>query len=209
MDSRKPGRFLSFEGVDGAGKSTLLEALEGPLRARLGSRGLVRTREPGGTPLGEALRERMLSQDMDPLTETLAMFAARREHVVRVLAPALARGDWLLCDRFTDASFAYQGGGRGVDPARIAVLADWVQAGTVPDLTVLLDVPPAIAEERRSRARAADRFEAEPARFFEAVQAAYLARARAEPSRFLVLPGTAPTADSVAAVLARIAPWLD
>jgi dTMP kinase len=209
--SRTRGRFITFEGVDGAGKSTLLEALVEPLRAHLGAArgmpGLVRTREPGGTPLGESLRESVLSRPMDPVTETLLMFAARREHVVQVIAPALARGDWVVCDRFTDASHAYQAGARGVDPGRILALESWVQEGLQPDLTVLLDVEPGIAASRRAQARAADRFEAESARFFLAVRSAYLARVEGDPARFLVVDGTGATAESLALVLARIAPW--
>jgi dTMP kinase len=205
---RSRGRFLTFEGVDGAGKSTLLEALAAPLRARLGGRALLQTREPGGTALGESLRSSVLSQPMDPVTETLVMFAARREHVVQVIGPALARGDWVLCDRFTDASFAYQGGGRGVDAQRIAQLEDWVQDGVAPDLTVLLDVPPEVAKARRARARSADRFEAESARFFAAVREAYLARARSEPARFLRVAGEGDTAAALAQVLERVEPWL-
>jgi dTMP kinase len=203
------GRFLSFEGVDGAGKSTLLAALQDPLRARLSAQGrsLVLTREPGGTPLGEALRERVLREPMDPLSETLLVFAARREHVVQVIGPALARGDWVLSDRFTDASFAYQGGARGVGRERIEALAQWVQDGITPDLTVLIDVAPQVAAERRARARAADRFEAEPERFFLAVRDAYLARAAAEPGRFLVLDGSVPVEQSLDAVLGRLQAW--
>lgn len=203
------GRFLSFEGVDGAGKSTLLAALQAPLRERLAARGqeLVLTREPGGTPLGESLREMVLREPMDALSETLLVFAARREHVLRVIGPALDRGDWVLSDRFTDASYAYQGGARGVDASRIEALEAWVQQGLQPDLTVLIDVAPQVAAERRARARAADRFEAEPERFFLAVRDAYLGRVARAPERYLVLDGSAPVERTLASVLERLQPW--
>jgi len=211
MNGAGRGRFLTLEGVDGAGKSTLVGAIEPDLRARLGRQGhtLVRTREPGGTPLAEALRADVLARPMHPLTETLLMFAARNEHVREVIEPALARGDWVLCDRFTDASHAYQSGARGVDTSTIDTLARWVHPRLVPDLTVLLDVPPAIAAERRARARAADRFESESEGFFAAVRAAYLDRARADPGRFLVLSGELSPGTAGRAVLERIAPWLN
>jgi dTMP kinase len=156
----------------------------------------VTTREPGGTPIGETLRDLLLREPMDHDTETLLMFAARREHVMRVIAPALARGDWVLCDRFTDATWAYQGGGHGVDPARIAELERWVHDRCRPDLTILFDVPPAVSRERLERATATgrelDKFEREGGGFAERVRATYLERARADPGRFRVVDSTQP-----------------
>jgi len=206
MQTASRGRFITFEGVDGAGKSTQIEALA----QRLQQRGvaLVRTREPGGTPLGEALRGIMLSQAMDPLTESLLMFAARREHVTQVIEPALAASRWVLCDRFTDASYAYQGAGRGVPEARLDALAAWVHGGLQPDLTVLVDIDPLQAQQRRAQARAADRFETESGAFFEQVRSAYLRRAAAHRARFLVVDGAAPAAAMTATILERLAPWL-
>jgi len=206
MSKSNSARFISFEGVDGAGKSTQIDALAQTLRAR--GVALMQTREPGGTPLGESLRALMLGQDMDALTETLLMFAARREHVRQVIVPALHAHRWVLCDRYTDASYAYQGGGRGVAVERLDALAGWVQEGLEPDLTVLVDIDPAEAQRRRARARSADRFEVEPAAFFAAVRAAYLARAAAAPARFAVVDGAVPAPDVTAAILERLAPWL-
>jgi dTMP kinase len=182
------GRFITFEGIDGAGKSTQIDAVAAALR----SRGLpiVLTREPGGTALGEALRDLILNQSMTADTETLLLFAARAEHLARVIRPALAVGQWVLCDRFTDASYAYQAGGRGVAEERIAALERWVHSDLQPDLTLLFDVPPEVAAARLSRARAADRFEAEEVGFFHAVRSAYLARAKHDPARFYVVDGT-------------------
>jgi dTMP kinase len=184
------GRFITFEGIDGAGKSTQIDAVAAALR----SRGLpmVLTREPGGTALGEALRDLILSQPMTAETETLLLFAARAEHLARVIRPALAAGQWVLCDRFTDATYAYQAGGRGVAQERIAALESWVHADLQPDLTLLFDVPPDVAAGRLARTRAADRFEAEEIGFFQAVRREYLARAGQEPARFFVVDGTRP-----------------
>jgi dTMP kinase len=184
------GRFITFEGIDGAGKSTQIDAVAAALR----SRGLpiVLTREPGGTALGEALRDLILSQPMAAETETLLLFAARAEHLARVIRPALAAGQWVLCDRFTDATYAYQAGGRGVAQERIAALEHWVHADLQPDLTLLFDVPPDVAAGRLARTRAADRFEAEEIGFFQAVRREYLARAGQEPARFFVVDGTRP-----------------
>jgi dTMP kinase len=184
------GRFITFEGIDGAGKSTQIDAVAAALR----SRGLpiVLTREPGGTALGEALRDLILSQPMTAETETLLLFAARAEHLARVIRPALAAGQWVLCDRFTDATYAYQAGGRGVAQERIAALERWVHADLQPDLTLLFDVPPDVAAGRLARTRAADRFEAEEIGFFQAVRGEYLARAGQEPARFFVVDGTRP-----------------
>jgi dTMP kinase len=176
-------RFITFEGIDGAGKSTHLAATAERLRAA-GSV-VVCTREPGGTPLAESLRAQMLHAPMDPLTETLLAFAARRDHVQQVIAPALARGETVLCDRFTDATFAYQGGGRGVDAGLLASLEQWVHGVLQPDLTIWFDLPARTAAERRAAARAADRFEAEDVGFFERVRAGYAARQQAAPQRIV------------------------
>jgi dTMP kinase len=185
----RSGKFITFEGIDGAGKSTQIERLGAHLRAS-GKQVLI-TREPGGTPVGEALRSVVLHQSMQVETEALVMFAARKEHVDTVIAPALLRGDWVLCDRFTDATLAYQGGGRGVPVARLRALAAWCHPNIAPDRTFLFDLPPAIAAARRSgRApdpSSADRFEQEHAAFFERVRSAYLQLALTEPGRFCVL----------------------
>jgi dTMP kinase len=180
-----PGKFITLEGVDGAGKSTHLGFVAEWLRQQ--GREVIVTREPGGTPLGEILRELLLHRDMDADTELLLMFAARQAHLAELILPALARGAWVVSDRFTDASYAYQCGGRGIEVARIAALEAWVQRGFAPDLTLLFDVPPEVAEARRSAARAADRFEREADSFFSRVRNAYLERARAEPDRMRVL----------------------
>lgn len=191
------GRFITLEGVDGAGKST-----HAPwLAEAIGTRGhrVTTTREPGGTPLGEQLRELLLRMPMTHDTEALLMFAARREHVEQVIRPALARGDWIVCDRFTDATYAYQGGGHGVPRERIAELERFVHAGCQPDLTILFDVPLAISRERLQKARAAghtlDKFESERQEFFERVRDTYLGRAAAEPARFRVVDSSRPLAD--------------
>lgn len=176
------GRFITFEGIDGAGKSTHIEALAERLRER-GAEVLC-TREPGGTELAEQLRELILHRPMDALTEALLVFAARRDHVQRVIAPALARGACVVCDRFTDATFAYQGGGRGFDAEVLSRLEQWVHGALQPDLTLWLDLPAETAALRRAQARAADRFEAEDLAFFERVRAGYAARMAAQPRRF-------------------------
>jgi dTMP kinase len=181
----KPGRFITLEGVDGAGKSTHLDFVADRLRQQ--GREVIVTREPGGTPLGETLRELLLHREMDADTELLLMFAARQEHLAALILPALARGAWVVSDRFTDASYAYQCGGRGIAVERIAALEAWVQRGFQPDLTLLFDVPPEVAEARRSAARTADRFEREADSFFSRVRNAYLGRAQAEPARIRVL----------------------
>ena len=179
------GRFITVEGIDGAGKTTLVNALEAHWRAQ--GRDVVRTREPGGTELAEALRELVLHQAMDPLTESLLVFAARRDHLIGVIEPALARGAWVLCDRFTDATFAYQGAGRGFDLTVLDTLERWVQQGRQPDLTLVFDVDPAIAAARLSAARAPDRFEAQDLAFFSRVREGYQARMNAQPQRFAVV----------------------
>ncbi len=203
------GRFITFEGIDGAGKSTQLAFIAERLRAA--GVDLVVTREPGGTALAEQLRELILHQAMDRDTETLLVFAARCEHLARVIRPALEAGQWVLCDRFTDATYAYQAGGRGLPAARIAQLEQWVHAELQPDLTFLVDVPPAVAAQRLAAARAADRFEAEQEAFFTRVRAVYLERAAREPERFVVLDGTQ-TPEALRQLLAgqieqRMAAW--
>lgn len=176
------GKFITLEGIDGAGKSTHLNWLVERLRDM--GKTVVQTREPGGTPLGEKLRALLLSEPMHIETEALLMFAARREHLSQVILPALERGDWVVCDRFTDASFAYQGGGRGLAETKLSVLEQWVQEGMNPDLTLLFDVPTNVAQGRMTGAgRDLDRFEQEKQDFHERVRAVYLARAAADPSR--------------------------
>ena len=177
-----PGRFITFEGIDGAGKSSHLEPLAAWLRAR--GHEVIVTREPGGTPLAEALRELLLHRPMDAMSEALLMFAARRDHLREAIEPALAAGRTVLCDRFTDATFAYQGGGRGFDTGILTQLEAWVQQGRQPDLTLWFDLPAATAARRRAAARAADRFEAEDLGFFERVRAGYAQRQQAGPGRF-------------------------
>jgi dTMP kinase len=176
------GRFITFEGIDGAGKSTHIAAVAERLR-RAGAV-VVCTREPGGTAIGERLREELLHTTMDAVTEALLVFAARREHVVRVIAPSLERGETVLCDRFTDATFAYQGGGRGFDLEALTQLERWVQRGLQPNLTLWFDLPAGVAARRRSAARDPDRFEAQDEVFFERVIAGYRSRAQADPERF-------------------------
>jgi dTMP kinase len=191
------GKFITFEGIDGAGKTTHLDWFRQQLAARLDGSGhqVVMTREPGGTPLGETLRNILLNQPMDLETEALLMFAARREHLAQVIEPALARGDWVLSDRFTDATFAYQGGGRGLPRDKLEALERWVQGGFQPDLTVLFDVPPDTASERRSAARAPDRFESESDAFFTRTRSEYLRRAEEAPYRFAIIDSTQSISD--------------
>ncbi len=186
-------RFISFEGIDGAGKTSHLDALERQLREA--GRDVVRTREPGGTPLAEKLRESVLHDPMDALTESLLVFAARRDHLVQVIEPALVRGTWVLSDRFTDATFAYQGGGRGFDLSVLSTLEKWVQGERQPDLTFLFDLPPEVAAARLSAARQPDRFEAQDAAFFERVRAGYQARVQADVQRFALIDASASPAD--------------
>jgi dTMP kinase len=186
------GKFITFEGIDGAGKTTHLDWFRARLAAERVPAGanIVMTREPGGTPLGEALRDILLHQPMHLETEALLMFASRREHIASVIEPALARGDWVLCDRFTDATFAYQGGGRGLPIEKLEALEDWVQAGLDPDLTVLFDVPTETASARRGAAREPDKFERESDSFFSRTRAEYLRRAAATPGRFAIVDAT-------------------
>ncbi|RZL04238.1 MAG: dTMP kinase [Rubrivivax sp.] len=187
------GRFISFEGIDGAGKTSHLNALETQLRSA--GRDVVRTREPGGTPLAEKLRDRVLHDPMDALTESLLVFAARRDHLVQVIEPALARGAWVLSDRFTDATFAYQGAGRGFDLGILRTLEAWVQGQRQPDLTFLFDLSPEVAAARLSAARQPDRFEAQDTAFFERVRAGYQARRQADAGRFALIDASASPAD--------------
>jgi dTMP kinase len=183
--ARPSGRFITFEGIDGAGKSSHIAALASWLRER--GHDVVLTREPGGTPLAEALRETVLHQPMDTLTEALLVFAARRDHLVHVIEPALARGAMVVCDRFTDASFAYQGAGRGFDLTVLAQLEQWVQGDRQPDLTLWFDIAPALAAQRRSAARTPDRFEQQDLAFYDRVRAGYRQRRDASPQRFATL----------------------
>ncbi len=182
------GIFISFEGIDGAGKSTHIAALADAFVAA--GRAVTLTREPGGTALAEKLRAMVLNDPMDALTESLLIFAARRDHLTCVILPALARGDVVLCDRFTDATFAYQGSGRGFDAAVLAALEKWVQSNpqthnlTQPDLTVWFDLDPAEAALRLAGARVPDKFETQPLVFFARVAQGYSDRAQAEPKRF-------------------------
>lgn len=193
------GLFISFEGIDGAGKSTHISALASAFADA--GRTVLQTREPGGTPLAEQLRELALHQEMDALTEALLMFAARRDHIRQVIVPALQAGHVVLCDRFTDATFAYQGGGRGFDWGALSQLEQLAQNTTTlpqaaalartgllqPDLTLWFDLPPAVAAQRLAQARVPDRFEAQPQAFFEAVRAAYARRQAQAPGRFVRL----------------------
>ena len=183
------GRFISFEGIDGAGKSTQHAWLVDYLRRQ--GKTVVATREPGGTPLGEKLRALLLEDPMHLETEALLMFAARREHVAQVIEPALARGEWVVCDRFVDASFAYQGGGRGLDWEKLEQLRKWVLGELQPDLTLIFDAPVEIAQKRLHAATAKpDRFEQEQAAFFERVRAAYLRIASENPQRVRLIDAT-------------------
>lgn len=186
---QRQGLFITLEGIDGAGKSSHIDALETLFRAT--GREVVRTREPGGTPLAETLRGLVLGEAMDPLTESLLVFAARRDHVVNVIAPALSRGAVVLCDRFTDATFAYQGAGRGFDLGVLGTLEAWVQGGQggapdvlQPGLTLWFDLAPETAAERLAGARLPDRFEAQPVDFFRRVAEGYARRAGTDPGRF-------------------------
>ena len=186
--ANRAGLFLTFEGVDGAGKSTHVDRVCGFLREA--GIDVCQTREPGGTALGEKLRDLLLHDPMHLDTETLLMFAARCEHVKTIIEPALAQGQWVVCDRFTDATFAYQGGGRELGVDRVDVLANWVHPGFMPDRTWLFDVPLAVARQRLSDSRTLDRFEQEQEAFFERTRAVYLRRVADEPQRFMVIDGT-------------------
>ncbi len=187
------GKFITLEGIDGAGKSTHLNWLADWARAR--GHQVVVTREPGGTPLGEMLRDMLLGQHMHRETETLLMFAARREHIDKIIVPAMEQGHWVISDRFSDASFAYQGGGRGIARDKLETLEAWVQDGLQPDLTLLFDVPLEVSRARLSLNPALDRFEQEKQDFFERVRAAYLERAKTFPQRIRVVDSTRAIAD--------------
>lgn len=184
------GKFITLEGIDGAGKSTHLDYAAELLRAR--GMNVVVTREPGGTALGEKLRALLLHEPMHLETEALLMFAARREHLALVIEPALARGDWVVSDRFSDASFAYQGGGRKLALDKLRVLEQWVHPHLQPDLTLLFDVPLEVARARLDSTRELDKFEQERANFFEGARAVYLQRAAEYPRRFRVIDSTRP-----------------
>ncbi|HPU51828.1 MAG TPA: dTMP kinase [Burkholderiaceae bacterium] len=186
-DPSPKGLFITFEGIDGAGKSSHLEWFAERLRTF--GREVIVTREPGGTPLAEVLRDLVLNQPMDPQTELLLVFAARNEHLAGLIRPAIARGAVVLCDRFTDSTYAYQGGGRGLSLKLIETLERQVHGDLQPDRTYLFDLPAALAAQRRAAARAADRFEAEDVAFFERVRMAYRRRAGLSEARFEVIPG--------------------
>jgi dTMP kinase len=183
-----PGKFISFEGIDGAGKSTHIAFVAEFLRAR--GKAVVSSREPGGTAVGEKLRDMLLHEKMHLETETLLMFASRREHMAQVIEPALARGDWVISDRFTDASFAYQGGGRGLDRAKMEALEQWVHPHLQPVLTLLFDVPLEVARARLDATRTLDKFEQEKVDFFSACRDEYLRRAAQFPDRIVVVDST-------------------
>ena len=199
------GLFITLEGVDGAGKSSHLDWLADWFRAR--GRSVRMSREPGGTPVGEKLREIVLHEAMHAETEALIMFAARREHLESVIRPALAAGEVVISDRFTDASFAYQCGGRGLTEARLEILEAWVQGDLQPDLTLLFDLPTSVAAQRLARARDPDRFEREQEDFHARVRDAYLRRAARHPQRIRVIDGSQ-TLEAVREQLsAALAPW--
>ncbi len=179
------GRFITFEGIDGAGKSTQIDVIEATLKAR--GLEVIRTREPGGTPLGEVIRKELLSVSMDPSTETLLFFASRAEHIAKVIKPALERGAWVLSDRFTDATYAYQVGGRGFPAEKVEELERWTHGDLQPDRTVLFDIDPEVAAKRVAQARSLDRFEKESLDFFTRVRNAYLTRAKQSPERFYIV----------------------
>ena len=195
MTTQFPGYFISFEGIDGAGKSTHIDAFATLLKERYPDREVVMTREPGGTQLGEQLRALLLDAPMNLETEALLMFAARREHIAQIIEPALSAGKIVISDRFTDASFAYQGGGRGLSLEKLNDLERWVQGrsdGSLlqPNLTFLFDLPGSIAEARRSKVRTPDKFEKMDLDFFEKVRQEYLRRAKKDPSRFYLVDAT-------------------
>jgi len=178
-------KFITLEGMDGAGKSTHIPRIIEILKAR--GHEVVSTREPGGTPLGERMRELLLHEAMHAETETLLMFAARREHIAQVIVPALERGAYVLSDRFTDATFAYQSGAKGVSADKVEILEQWVQGDLQPDITLLFDVPVEISVTRLAGARSPDKFERESADFFTKIRNAYLERARQNPLRFRII----------------------
>lgn len=193
MNKKYTSKFITFEGIDGAGKSTHIAFVAECLK-RHGIT-VISSREPGGTPLGESLRQLLLQEKMHLETEALLMFAARREHLDKVIEPALARGDWVISDRFTDASFAYQGGGRKLPLAKLNTLEQWVHPHLQPDLTLLFDVPLDVARARLDATRSLDKFEQEQEDFFRDTRAEYLRRAAEFPSRFRVIDSTRPIAE--------------
>lgn len=205
----KQGKFITLEGIDGAGKSTQLAWII-ELLQRAGLTAVV-TREPGGTPLGEQLRALLLDKSitMHPETEALLMFAARREHLDKVILPALAQGRWVISDRFADASFAYQGGGRGLASDKLVVLEQWTQGALQPDLTLYFDVPVALGQQRVGQIKAADRFEKEQAGFFQRVRAAYLDRAGQFPDRIKCIDSSQSLMEVKAAVEQTLKPLLN
>jgi dTMP kinase len=182
------GKFITFEGIDGAGKSTHIGFVTDFLKGR--GKTVVSSREPGGTPLGEKLRDLLLHEKMHLETEALLMFASRREHMAQVIEPGIARGDWVLSDRFTDASFAYQSGGRGMDRAKMEALEGWVHPHLQPDLTLVFDVPIEVARQRLDATRTLDKFEQEQAEFFARCRNEYLRRAAQFPQRMAVIDST-------------------
>lgn len=194
------GFFVSFEGIDGAGKSTHIARLHEHLCTA--GHTVCLTREPGGTPLGESIRDWVLHRPVDPMTELLLMSAARSEHLDKVIRPALAAGQVVLCDRFSDATLAYQGAGRGLELGWLRELANRIEAGTRPAMTVLFDIDPAVSRSRLEGLKAPDRFEQERGEFFARVRAGYLALAAAEPERFVVLDASQPL-DTVTSALLR------
>ena len=200
------GRFITFEGIDGAGKTTQIDALEAWLVST--GREVVHTREPGGTPLGEKIRAMLLNDDMDVTAETLLFFASRAEHIARVIVPALARGAWVLSDRFTDATYAYQVGGKGFDPAKVEALEALVQGSLQPFRTILFDIAPEEAARRLAKARAADRFERESCDFFTRVREAYLHRAERSPERFVILDAAQSPQAITEELLAKARQWI-
>jgi dTMP kinase len=206
VETMSRGRFITFEGIDGAGKSTHIGFVTGLLKDA--GKTVVSTREPGGTPLGEKLRELLLHDKMDVGTEALLAFASRREHLAQVIGPALERGDWVLSDRFTDASFAYQGGGRGLPLPKLAALEQWVHPGLQPDLTLLFDVPLAVARERLDATRTLDKFESEETAFFERCRNEYLRRAAESAGRIVVIDSTRSIDEVRSALRAALEKWL-
>jgi dTMP kinase len=201
------GQFITFEGIDGAGKSSHIDSVREFLIAR--GLSVVCTREPGGTPLGEAIRELFLNHKMTPQTETMLVFAARSEHLRTVVWPALERGDWVLCDRFTDATFAYQGGGRELGEAYVQRVADTVHPGFAPALTLLFDLPPDAAQDRMNGRETRDRIESEAKEFHDRVRNTYLERAKAEPNRISVFDSHQPKEVVREQVLGRVRTLVD
>jgi dTMP kinase len=201
--SSMQGKLITFEGIDGAGKSTHIGFVSDFLAQR--GKTIIPSREPGGTPLGEKLRDLLLHEKMDLETEALLMFASRREHIAQVIAPNLAQGNWVLSDRFTDASFAYQSGGRGLDRTKLEALEAWVHPHLQPDLTLLFDVPLDVARQRLNATRTLDKFEREQADFFGRCRAEYLRRAEQFPERIVVIDSS----QSIAAIQAQLAPVLE